>query len=321
MNEHPGKGKIDQAIFDCFLEYGTLTENEIHTVVIQGIHQFTPMMLKLIEEISKYKTVILLFNYQAQFKTIFQTWINIYSTFEKKIEIFEGKVSFPKEGSSNYQSVQLANDFANLIEGKFSEIKLNNQIEVTEYDNVMDLASHVSDVYLDALKLRDSMSEGAQLLNPLRLMKEQFYSADDSVNSILKMYYPEQFGERHFLDYPLGQFFVSIMNMWDAENEQHYIYDLNLIKECFSSKIIVEKEPGTLNAIYQKAFPLFEGCTKLGELIKRIIKLKQSKLRLSTHSDEFKQLNRVSYIRLTSDELDLLLNGLLDLKEIADTLF
>lgn len=321
MNEHPGKGKIDQAIFDCFLEYGTLTENENHTVVIQGIHQFTPMMLKLIEEISKYKTVILLFNYQAQFKTIFQTWINIYSTFEKKIEIFEGKVSFPKEGSSNYQSVQLANDFANLIEGKFSEIKLNNQIEVTEYDNVMDLAAHVSDVYLDALKLRDSMSEGAQLLNPLKLMKEQFYSADDSVNSILKMYYPEQFGERHFLDYPLGQFFVSIMNMWDAENEQHYIYDLNLIKECFSSKIIVEKEPGTLNTIYQKAFPLFEGCTKLGELIKRIIQLKQSKLRLSTTSDEFKQLNRVSYIRLTSDELDLLLNGLLDLKEIADTFF
>ena len=313
LNDHPNKEKIDKAILGCFVEYSDFTENDIDTVVIQGIHQFTPMMLKLIEEMAKYKNVILLFNYQSQFKTIFQTWINIYSTFEKKIEIFEGKISFPKVSSPNYKSVQLANDFANLIEGKFSEIKSSDQIEVIEYDNIMDLAAHVSDVYLEALELRKYIRGENHFLNPLKLMKEQFYSADDTVNSILKMYYPEQFGERHFLDYPLGQFFVSIMNMWDAENERHSISDLNLIKECFSSRIIAEKEPGTLNPIYQKALPLFEGCTKIKDLISKTVKLKQYKNRLSTDSNEFKQLNRVSYIRLTNDELDLLLNGLLDL--------
>ncbi|WP_295131441.1 hypothetical protein [uncultured Catenibacterium sp.] len=321
LNDHPNKEKIDKAILDCFAEYSDFTANDIDTVVIQGIHQFTPMMLKLIEEMAKYKNVILLFNYQSQFKTIFQTWINIYSTFEKKIEIFEGKVSFPKVSSPNYRSVQLANDFANLIEGKFSEIKSSDQIEVIEYDNIMDLAAHVSDVYLEALELRKYIRGENHFLNPLKLMKEQFYSADDTVNSILKMYYPEQFGERHFLDYPLGQFFVSIMNMWDAENERHSISDLNLIKECFSSRIIAEKEPGTLNTIYQKALPLFEGCTKIKDLISKTVKLKQYKNRLSTDSNEFKQLNRVSYIRLTNDELDLLLNGLLDLEEISDTFF
>lgn len=37
-------------------------------------------------------------------------------------------------------------------------------------------------------------------------MREQFYSANNSVNDILKVYFPEQFGERHFLAYPIGHF-------------------------------------------------------------------------------------------------------------------
>lgn len=56
------------------------------TIVLHGIHQFTPAMLCAIEDISKYQTVILLFNYQEQYKAIYQTWMNIYTLFEKPIQ-------------------------------------------------------------------------------------------------------------------------------------------------------------------------------------------------------------------------------------------
>src|SRR5699024_12684726 len=48
-------------------------------------------------------------------------------------------------------------------------------------------------------------------------MEEQLYSASGKVNDILRAYFPEQFGERHFLDYPIGHFFVSTTNMWNDE--------------------------------------------------------------------------------------------------------
>lgn len=56
------------------------------TVVIHGIHQFTPAILCAIEDISRSKNVILLFNYQKQYGTIYQTWTNIYSLFESGIK-------------------------------------------------------------------------------------------------------------------------------------------------------------------------------------------------------------------------------------------
>ena len=42
-------------------------------------------MLKMIEELSKYKLVVILFNYQADYKNVYQTWLDVYSSFESKI--------------------------------------------------------------------------------------------------------------------------------------------------------------------------------------------------------------------------------------------
>lgn len=64
-------------------------------------------------------------------------------------------------------------------------------------------------------------------------MEEQLYSASGKVNDILRAYFPEQFGERHFLDYPIGHFFVSTTNMWDYETKSVRIENFSDIKECF----------------------------------------------------------------------------------------
>jgi hypothetical protein len=73
---------------------------DMDTVVIHGIHQFTPIMLRAIEEIGKYKKLILLFNYQKQYKTVYQTWIDIYSAFECQMSDFYNLEYHPTDISS-----------------------------------------------------------------------------------------------------------------------------------------------------------------------------------------------------------------------------
>ena len=62
-------------------------EIRIDTIVFQGIHQFTPIMLRAIEELSKNHEVIMIFNYQPQYKKIYQTWLNVYSFFNENVNI------------------------------------------------------------------------------------------------------------------------------------------------------------------------------------------------------------------------------------------
>jgi hypothetical protein len=72
--------------------------------------------------------------------------------------------------------------------------------------------------------------QGNPHLSPLGFMDEQFYSASSKVNDILRAYFPEQFEERHFLDYPIGHFFIATMNMWDSENEQLIVNNFQTLR-------------------------------------------------------------------------------------------
>lgn len=86
--------EIDKAI-DITIEDALREENKRDQiknikkdmVVIHGIHQFSPIMLKTIETLGKFKNVIILFNYLPDYKNVYQTWLNVYSWFESKIMI------------------------------------------------------------------------------------------------------------------------------------------------------------------------------------------------------------------------------------------
>ena len=80
-----------------------------------------------------------------------------------------------------------------------------NDIRVIEFDNITEFSAYVAQIFEEAtIKYHaDEQKKGSAL----SYMREQFYSANNSVNDILKVYFPEQFGERHFLAYPIGHFF------------------------------------------------------------------------------------------------------------------
>ena len=184
----------------------------IDNVVVHGIHQFTPIMLKTIEILSKYKNVIVLFNYQPDYKNVYQTWLNIYSWFESKINLSNQNFN---NDSQEFEGGIVADNMAAMIAGSTAAIDLSKRIEVTEFDNQTEFAGYVAKKFENASHKR----ENDEFRHPaLYYMDEQIYAVNSGVNQILKIYFPEQFGEREFLDYPIGHFFISVTNMWDPES-------------------------------------------------------------------------------------------------------
>lgn len=79
-----------------------------------------------------------------------------------------------------------------------ASVSSDSEIEILEFDNMTEFAGYVAEVF--------NAAEKADPDNSMRQMREQIYAANSSANDILKIYFPEQFGERQFLDYPLGHF-------------------------------------------------------------------------------------------------------------------
>lgn len=280
------------------------------TVVIHGIHQFTPAILCAIEDISRYKNVILLFNYQKQYETIYQTWINIYSLFESGIKYSDEPEFKPVSLLiDSYPCNTLADNIGTLSNGEL-EVKTGilNKLEVIEFENITEFAGYCAQLFENARKANKRNGSHNPVLYD---MTEQLYSASGKVNDILRAYFPEQFGERHFLDYPIGHFFVAVVEMWDSENEYVKIEDMSLIKDCFESGIIKERVPGELLNTFNTIEPYIEKETTLVGIISSLKKLRK----YVNPSD--KKLQRIGYLNVSKERLDGLRNALEELNKIV----
>lgn len=280
------------------------------TVVIHGIHQFTPAILCAIEDISRSKNVILLFNYQKQYGTIYQTWTNIYSLFESGIKYSDEPEFKPISLLiDSYPCNTLADNIGTLSNGEL-EVKTGilDNLEVIEFENITEFAGYCAQLFENARKINKRNGSHNPVLYD---MTEQLYSASGKVNDILRAYFPEQFGERHFLDYPIGHFFVAVVEMWDNENECVKVEDMSLIKDCFESGIINERVPGELLNTFNTIEPYIEKETTLVEIIASL-----KKLRKYVDSSE-KKLQRIGYLNVSKERLDELRNALSELNKIV----
>ena len=274
---------------------------EFDHIVIHGVHQFSSLMLRTIEEIAKYKKVILLFNYQEQYKNIYQTWIDIYSSFDCKMVDFKENEFHPTDSSTiSYEGNMLAQNMGKLLEGRKEDITVQKPYEIIEFDNMTEFAGYVAKIFEEAER-RDPEY-------PMSAMSEQIYAADSSANDILKIYFPEQFGERQFLNYPLGHFFIAVANMWDSETNGILISDINDIRECLSA--------GILASIFGKMESLFVGCLSVDEMLSRLKKVKKNKKFISDDK-RLEYISHISYYSVSKSEIKELEQALNDLEELA----
>lgn len=285
----------------------------LDTVVIHGIHQFKPLHLKFVEELSKYKDVILLFNYNSQFAKIYQTWIDIYNSFDIKIDFSEyAYAPTVDKNKKSYLSNMLGTYLNETINGSFANITETLNIEMLEFDNRTEFADYVAFKFIEGKKQIDEKK--SSIVN----MREQFYCADKGVNDILKVYFPEQFGERQFLDYPAGRFILELSNMWSIEDNKLEIEYISQIKECLVSGMFYEEKQGQLIEIFSNCQTVFENCGSVEECIERIRTIREKKVSDEDNIDEMKHL---SYCNILDTDIQKLEFALLDLQSIANNLF
>lgn len=288
-----------------------LPEVKKNVIIVHGIHQFSPIMLKTIELLGEHKNVFVLFNYVSDCKNVYQTWLNVYSWFESKINISHQNFY---DHSKDFVGGRIADNIAAMIAGSTATIDYSEKIKVIQFDNQTEFAGYIAKKFETAEleRAKDNYAHSA-----LYYMDEQIYTANGNVNDILKIYFPEQFGERNFLDYPIGHFFISITNLWDAESTGMRIKNMQDIYECLSCGIITEKNKGQAITTFDKCKLYFQD----EKTIKKIIKnLKRLKDRIEDMADD-EELARLEYYDVRSEEIDELITALKALDEIAATLF
>ena len=278
-------------------------------IVIHGVHQFTPIMLRAIETVAEHKKVILLFHYQQQYQNIYQTWVDIYTSFDCPMTNFGGKEFRPSlQHPISYIGNLLADKIGRLVDGNVVDVLQDSDFEIIEFDNMTEFAGYAADVFENAAKSNPA--------NPMAMMQEQIYAADSSVNEILKIYFPEQFGERQFLNYPPGRFFLAIANMWDIADNTMVIRDVQDIRECLAAGILKEEYPGQLSTIWGRTAALFEGCTSIEEMLSRLSRLRKNK-RYLTDAVKKEYVRHISYCNVSRDEIAKLEKALAELTELA----
>lgn len=292
---------------------------DCETVIFHGIHQFTPAVLHAIEEISRHKRVVLLFNYQEQYKEIYQTWVDVYSCFDINIKSqFNNEFKPTRLLQASYRGNLLGDTLAKLACGKYvGKAPELDSVSVLKFDNITEFSGYVAKIYEEA-KQKFEKNRGSKERSALSCMKEQFYAANNEVNDILKVYFPEQFGERHFLAYPIGRFFVAVTNMWDAENGGIHIESLDDIAECLYSGALPERQTGTLITAFYATKNYFSRETDLERIIYLLKELRRQKQKIIEGKTEFaEQLNRLSYYDVSVDSLDELITALTALDAIT----
>ncbi|MGO5136796.1 hypothetical protein ACTQ31_08695 [Clostridium butyricum] len=290
-----------------------LSKINTDTIIIHGIHQFTPAILCAIEDISRFKDVILLFNYQKQYDALYETWMNIYSIFDLPINNQSNNQFVPMSLLVNsYRCNVLADYMGNLANGDFIEKnKVLDDLEVIEFENTTEFANYVAMIFDRAKNASDKLGTKT----PVAFMSEQLYSASSKVNDILRAYFPDQFGERHFLDYPIGHFFVSTTNMWDEVNNEVKVENFSDIKECLNSGIIYESKSGQLVSTFNMVEPYIEKENTIDGMCKKINKL----INNSRNKNEDKE--KVGYFNIKAEQLSELKKALTELNSIIISFF
>ena len=278
---HP-KSVKKRGWYECAVR--STTEGELDTIVIHGVHQFTPDQIRLVLELDRLGvTIIFLYNYQPEFHEIYSSWEFIYQCFEVPVHR-DSVVTKYDTGAMQMPGHALACAMGRLCEGEFCPNdpaihrlhQLYQTIGFIRFDNITEYVHHISSYFEKAKqtyrKKQHISEQGLDIIKRsavLREMEEQVYTTNRDVHDLLKIYYPEYAKDRHFLAYPIGQFFSAIYQLWDYETGAIRI-DLTRLKECLSSRILRTANGEVLLRTFCNLEVLLNGVSTFQEFLDRM---------------------------------------------------
>ena len=312
-------------------------------VVIHGIHQFTPLQLRFITHLDKLDVeVIFVHNYVPEYKEVYSSWSYIYQQFNAPVHHDRNVGSYVPVGQFKIPGNAIASNLGLLCEDTVSRTDnrmrdnydLYKDVRVQEFDNVSEYAGYISDEFMEA---EASMSDTTSLYEKpfkkkagtaavLRRMQEVVYTANKDVDDLLQVYHPEYARNRHFLAYPVGQFFASLYAMWNPDT-QILELDYGSLRECVNSGILSKYSAEALLKTLMNVQPLFEHIETV-EDFDRIIgkKYKNAYSQVSNSKQgsiafSLRAMNIYNTYKITAKDFDNLYKAICEINEIAKKLF
>ena len=222
-----------------------VTQNQpFNSIVVHGVHQFTPVQLRLLLAMEKMGvTITFLFNYQKKYSKIYSSWKEIYGCFEVPVH-HDTVVREYEPSTMQNPSNALACALGEICEDRHAIgcpalrkwHKLYKDVQLMEFANISEYAHYVSNhveaakaQYSESLSVIERGNDVWDQASVLWHLEEQVYTANKDIHTLLKIYHPEFTKDRHFLSYPIGQFFSATYRLWDYEKKQIMI-DISAIK-------------------------------------------------------------------------------------------
>lgn len=181
-----------------------------------------------------------------------------------------------------------------------------------KYDSTMQFVNKVSNVF-DETKNDKGIRSVAR-------MKEQFYgSKGTDMNKIFQVFYPDEFGVKPFLSYPIGQFIYAIHNMWDVKN-QCLVLNSKDLAECLNLDVWQDIHPLEVFDSLRFYIGIDKAINgmKVNEFIDQIKKLRDFK---EKNQKSIKNLSGLSYFTLTADQYNRFIQVIENVEEIANKIF
>lgn len=220
--------------------YKLFGKSNIQTIVFHGFYYFTPIQERILCLLEKVGIkLIFLFCYNEKYPYANEIWRRTYAT----------ENGYPKISDWHMVKKDDKESYGEIFEGRRAEI--SNKLEIKEYATVME--------FVHGLK---HVSEQGYFI----------YSANsNTANEILRDFYPEEYGDRKILSYPIGQFVNTLNKMWDEDIDDIVLDEERLI-ECFSSGWLA------LNGVSGKQYmqellyilPFFSDCYRIADWEERI---------------------------------------------------
>lgn len=214
--------------------------SDFDTIVFHGFYYLTPLqerMIRLMEK-SGYKIKIL-FCYDERYPYANEIWRKTYSV----------ENGYPDISRWRKEKSIIPEPYGQMFEGE--KVTVPNKVSIREYASVM------------------------EFVHEIRHVREEGYfvysSNANTVNEILKDFYPEEYGERKLLSYPIGQFVSTLNKMWDEDNQEIILEEDQLI-ECFASGWLAVEGQAGKEYIQDlvNMLPFFKDCRTVAEWEERI---------------------------------------------------
>lgn len=274
--------------------------SNVHTVVIHGVLRFTPEIMRLIEVLDNNNIkIVFLINYCLNLEELYGLWKRAYEWVGCEFE-YVSALNL-NEGRDPGRSI------AEISLGK--RVKTRDSAKYRRYYSLTDFTD---------VQVRHVFEEAQQdnKKYPLSRMKVQYYSVNpNKANEILRNYFPEQFMEKPFMAYPVGQFIRGLFEMWDFESGE-LMPDFNSLKDCSIVKIAHSRDD--MFNILNKIALYFENITSLKDLKNRadlLLNKVQNRNRF-LESDYY-----LSFYDVTAEQIEEFINFVDELNQIGESVF